>query len=370
MTTDPTYSSRTYGFSVHAPETLNDPISKALTNAVPVSPPRNKTRELITDGKSKAESTQVALPAPTRSIEIVGGRSRFVDDEDVDTIVDHWLDPEKDPSDVKLIDLSLNKISSKGFLNLVKAIGERPGQLQDLDVDSNNLNDEALKAITTHLISNPKVQIERYDLSTNKFTDAGVIEFITSLRARGASSPVKTLLLRQNDLTNKSLKVICDYLKDPNCTLTSCHISGNDYTELDGIKWIAEVIATNKSLIDFNVSNSFDYVARWEPIVDALTNSNGTLRQFNIAVAGKKPEALVSCDEILKKNRIRALSQESEIDRLKKVHAKEIDNLKAVHSRREAELENKIAKLLAELEKIQGSSVNGKKNVAAEEEEL
>lgn len=379
---EPTYNSRTYGYSIAAPETLTDPISRALTNAVPLSPSRTTTTTdrstlSITDGSENKtqqqqqqknsnnnnNNNQVAVVAapPTRSIEIIGGRSRFVDDEDVDTIAYHWLDAEKDPSDVKNIDLSLNKISSRGFLTLVKAIGERPGQLRDLDVDSNNLNDAALKAVITHLINNDAVQIERYDLSTNKFTDLAVVEFFQAIHARvreGKKVPLRTLLLRQCDLTNTSLRAICDLLKDPICPITSLHISGNDFTELDGIKWIAEVVATNTSLIDFNISNSFDYVARWEPIVDALTNSNQTLRQFNIAIAGKKPEALVPCDAILKKNRIRALSQESEIERISKLHKQEIGNLNAAHKRREQELESKIFELMAELEKIRGRPQN------------
>lgn len=363
MASEPTYNSRTYGFSVHAPETLSDPISRALTQAVPITSPSRKDRELlITDGTSTSSSSsqqsqQLVVAPPARSIAIVGGRSRFVDDDDVDQIVDSWLDPDKDPSDVKNIDLSLNKISSKGFLSLVRAIGQRPGQLRDLDVDSNNLTDEALKAIERHIINNPAVQIERLDLSTNKFTDLGVVEFFAALKARvstGADSKLalQTLLLRQCDLSNTALRAICDFLKEPACPLTSLHISGNDFTELDGIKWIAEVIATNTSLVDFNISNSFDYVARWDPIVDALTEKNTSLRQFNIAVMGKKPEALAPCDEVLKRNRIRALSQQSEIDFLKKQHAKEVDNLKAAHSRREQELESRIFSLMAELEKV------------------
>ena len=352
MATELALSSRTYGYTVAAPETLTDPIANALRGVV-ASPPR--TRSIEDKSSNNSSGGVVALPEPTGAIAIVGGRARYADDEDVDYIVQAWMDPARDPSDIRLVDLALNKISSKGMLALVKAIGQRPGQLKDLDMNSNNLGDAALTAIATHIVGNPDVKIERMDLSTNKFSDAGVIGFVAALRAKmqkKLGTPLRTLLLRQCDLTNSALRAICDMVSDPACTLTSLHISGNDFLELDGIRDVAGAIRANKTLVDLNVSNCFDYVARWDAIVDAVANGNDTLQQFNIAVMGKKADAIAPLDAVLAANKKAALCRVSEVERLKAAHAKEIESIVASHRLREKVLEGRVCALLAELERL------------------
>lgn len=370
MTTELAYNSRTYGRSVHAPETLSDPIANALKS---VQSQQQQQQLQIQQGPTKAtrggpvaaaqSSNQVALAAPTKSIEIVGGRSRFVDDEDVDSIVATWLDQTKDISDIKLIDLALNKISSKGMLTLCRAISERPGQLLDIDVDSNKLGDDALKAIAKYIVNTPAVRVARLDLSTNNFTDLGVIEFVAALRNRKAELPLRTLLLRQCNLANAALRAICEYVADRDCVLTSLHVSGNDFHELDGIKYVADAVTANRTLVDLNVSNCFDHVARWEPIVEAL-QSNFVLQQFNIAVMGKKPEPLVPLDEHLKNNKRVANVMFTDVDKLRLIHKREIEALQVQHRRREAQLEQRVQELARELEMLRGPAAAEWKAVA------
>ncbi|XP_048845776.1 protein NLRC3-like isoform X2 [Brienomyrus brachyistius] len=126
---------------------------------------------------------------------------------------------------------------------LASALGLNPSCLRELDVSYNDVEDHAVVVLCAKLIS-LSCKLEKLKLSNCCLTELCCGDL--ALLLRSASSELRELELRDNDLKDSGVKLLCDGLQDANCKLERLVLSGCRVTE-EGCGFLSRALRSNPS---------------------------------------------------------------------------------------------------------------------------
>ncbi|CAH3172212.1 unnamed protein product [Porites evermanni] len=130
-------------------------------------------------------------------------------------------------------DLRFNKLQSRGCIEIAKLLpGNQHNQgfceLKRLNLDYNNITDEAVKHLATAL-THTNCKLNSLNLNSNNITDKAVKHLCTALAHNNCK--LNRLDLYSNNITDKAVKHLCTALAHTNCKLNSLHLRYSNITD-------------------------------------------------------------------------------------------------------------------------------------------
>ncbi|KAI4881397.1 hypothetical protein NFI96_030495 [Prochilodus magdalenae] len=180
----------------------------------------------------------------------------------------------------QILKLNKSSITEKGCGALSSAIGSNPSHLIELDLSENNLGNSGVKQICG-MLQNPKVVLQKLDLSFCSITEEGYTALASALKSN-PSSHLKELDLRGNDPGYSGVKMVIAILEDPNCKLKTLRLSNSRITE-EGCAALSSAIDLNPShLIELDLSANKLENSGINPICNLLNNKSCKLQRLRL----------------------------------------------------------------------------------------
>ncbi|XP_074086789.1 ribonuclease inhibitor isoform X2 [Macrotis lagotis] len=144
----------------------------------------------------------------------------------------------------KIQKLSLQNCSITGAgCELIPTLLRTKSTLTDLQLSDNHLGDEGMKLLCEGLLD-PKCSLERLELEYCEFTSASCAALSSVLKAKGS---LQELTLNNNELGEEGVVLLCQGLMDPNCQLQVLKIEGCGVTPAN-CKDLSTILQTKESL--------------------------------------------------------------------------------------------------------------------------
>nr|XP_023674484.1 NACHT, LRR and PYD domains-containing protein 3-like [Paramormyrops kingsleyae] len=124
---------------------------------------------------------------------------------------------------------------------LASALGSNPSCLRELDLSYNDVGDRGVLVLCAEL-SSFSCKLENLKLGNCCLTELCCGDL--ALLLRSASSELRGLELRDNDLKDSGVKLLCDGLEDANCKLQRLSLSGCRVTE-EGCGFLNRALRSN-----------------------------------------------------------------------------------------------------------------------------
>ncbi|KAK3541284.1 hypothetical protein QTP86_019418 [Hemibagrus guttatus] len=148
---------------------------------------------------------------------------------------------------LRLVDVG---ISTNACKTLALALKSANPHLRELDLSNNCIGDSGVKLICDGLIS-PNSKLEKLSLRWCNLTDSSCVNLATVL-----STPtcLTDLELRDNDLYDSGVKLLCTGLRHPHCTLQRLGLSGCCVTEEGGSALASTLSSAPSQLRELDLS--------------------------------------------------------------------------------------------------------------------
>ncbi|XP_056657036.1 ribonuclease inhibitor isoform X3 [Monodelphis domestica] len=146
----------------------------------------------------------------------------------------------------KIQKLSLQNCSITGAsCELIPALLRTKSTLKDLQLSDNHLGDEGVRLLCEGLLD-PQCSMEKLELEYCEFTTASCEALSSVLKAKGS---LQELTLNNNELGDAGVALLCQGLLDPNCKLQMLRLEGCGITSA-GCKELSTVLQTKESLLE------------------------------------------------------------------------------------------------------------------------
>ena len=156
------------------------------------------------------------------------------------------------------VDLSFNNLQSLGCIEIAKLLpGNQHNQgfceLKRLNLEYNNITDEAVKHLATAL-THTNCKLNSLDLYRNNITDEAVKHLAKALTH--TSCTLHSLNLSNNNITDEAVKHLATALTHTNCTLNSLNLEDTNITD-EGVKHLSTALTnTNCTLNSLNLEGN------------------------------------------------------------------------------------------------------------------
>lgn len=147
--------------------------------------------------------------------------------------------------------------------------------VKELDLSCNDIGDQGMKSLANAL--NYNKTLTDLELSGNKISYIG-IEFLAEVLK--TNNTLKVLNLSGNDIDNQGMDSLANALSY-NKTLTCLKVGGNNKISDKGIKFLAEVLKTNNTLREMDLSTNNFGIEGVKYLADMLEHNN-TLRKVSL----------------------------------------------------------------------------------------
>jgi Ran GTPase-activating protein (RanGAP) involved in mRNA processing and transport len=170
-------------------------------------------------------------------------------------------------SNVRAINLSNNKIDTKGFIKLMLFLNKN-NKIEELNISSNNMDASFMDKI------NFDIHIKKINLSYNNISDKGII-YMKDLFIN-----LSEINISKTNLTKDGIATLSDFLISTNSNLEILDLSDNDISN-EGASIIANIIRNNNKLKNINLFSDNIGVSGSIDIASAL-KENKTLKILNM----------------------------------------------------------------------------------------
>ncbi|XP_058468822.1 NACHT, LRR and PYD domains-containing protein 3-like [Solea solea] len=211
---------------------------EALLKLMPVVKASNKA---LLSGCKLSERSCEALSSVLSS---VSSRLRHVDlsNNDLqDPVVKLLCDGLKSPHcSLETLSLSGCLVSEEGCSSLTSALNSNPSHLRELDLSNNDLQDPGVKLLCDGLKS-PHCSLKMSGCNVSERSCEALSSVLSSV-----SSCLRHVDLSNNDLQDPGVKLLCDGLKSPHCSLETLSLSGCLVSE-EGCSSLTSALNSNPS---------------------------------------------------------------------------------------------------------------------------
>ncbi|XP_036422039.1 NACHT, LRR and PYD domains-containing protein 12-like [Colossoma macropomum] len=142
------------------------------------------------------------------------------------------------PSHLKVLDLSRNKIGNSGIKLLSAGLEDPHCKVKTLKLECCNITDKGCAALASVLASNPS-HLKELNLYGNKLGDSGVK--LLSVELENPQCNLEILWLRYCNITDEGCAALASALKTNPSHLRELHLSGNKLGD-SGVKLLSDVL--------------------------------------------------------------------------------------------------------------------------------
>ncbi|XP_068113546.1 NACHT, LRR and PYD domains-containing protein 14-like isoform X1 [Hyperolius riggenbachi] len=212
-----------------------------------------------------------ALLKTNRSITVLHMKDNDIKDAGAKLLCEGLLNPGCPLKELRLHESNITSDSCEDL----KSVLLKNHTLTVLDLTDNNLQDSGMK-ILCEALRDPtctlqELNLQHTDLSPDACQDIGSV--ITVNRS------LHHLDLTWNSIKDSGVKVLCEALKNPNCTLKELRLYGCDLTVCEDL---ASVIHTNHTLTKLELSgNQFDDQAT-KALCEAMRSPGCSMQEFRV----------------------------------------------------------------------------------------
>jgi len=185
---------------------------------------------------------------------------------------------------LKNMELNDNDISDEALVDIITSLSMHP-QLQEIDLAGNRLNQNGCKALAT-LFQNSVTQLQHLDLGDNELDDESITALVPALKN---CSQLHTLRLSRNEsIASGGWKQLASTLEPPTSKLETLHLLGNAIDD-DALVAFASSLVNNCTFTTFSVDNNESITRGGEAFskllcdtssVNSTYKSNHTLRHM------------------------------------------------------------------------------------------
>ncbi|XP_070586744.1 NACHT, LRR and PYD domains-containing protein 12-like [Erythrolamprus reginae] len=196
-----------------------------------------------------------------------------LDDKIMELLCDGLKNPECTIETLKLAGEILTESCSRNLAEVLR----KNQRLRQLTLFLNNLDDKIMEVLCDGL-KKPECTIETLKLTEGVITKSGSRHLAEVIRKK---QRLKTLYLKVNNDDNEAMEVLCEGLKHPECTVKTLELAGEILTESCS-RNLAEVLRKNQRLTELTLflNNLDDKIM--EVLCDGLKNPECTIETLKL----------------------------------------------------------------------------------------
>uniref|UniRef100_UPI00398E4FF3 NACHT, LRR and PYD domains-containing protein 3-like n=1 Tax=Pristiophorus japonicus TaxID=55135 RepID=UPI00398E4FF3 len=202
------------------------------------------------------------------------------------------------------LDLSLYRLPSIGIQRLLLIANYFTG----IKLSGANIRDAGLK-ILSEVMQRRDCKLQNLKLDGNNLTHKSCEQLVTALNV---NHRIILLDLSDNNILDQGISILCNALKDEQCTLQTLSVGGNKLTP-SCCEYLISVLETNKTLVELDLSNNRIGEEGLQELSKALTKENCKLQKlglnsifaFDFGIMGTyedTPGAEILCNVLASKN--------------------------------------------------------------------
>jgi len=174
-------------------------------------------------------------------------RQQGLTDQDITIVVTEAIIKKQ----CKALSLSENNITSAGVSILTDALNNNSNTLERLSLYGNAICDDGLRFLVENLLNTNKI-IKRLNLNKTGITDIGA-EYLT--RMLKTNQTLTELCLNENEISDTGVRRLVNVIKNNNTTIELLRLSSNKRVTDESVNDLIQMIETNRSLRELDVSD-------------------------------------------------------------------------------------------------------------------
>ncbi|XP_059188779.1 NACHT, LRR and PYD domains-containing protein 12-like [Centropristis striata] len=190
-------------------------------------------------------------------------------------LLSDWL--KKRQCTLEILRLASCKLTKRGFAALTSSLKSNPAHLRVLDLSENDLMDSDVRDLCEFL-ADPRCRLQTLNLDSCRLSAESCRSLTSDLRA---SSALKELDLRVNQLEDQGVELLSDWLKEPQCTLEILRLS---YCRERHCEYLASALRLNTShLKELKLSRSHAGESGLQQLTDIKEDKRYSLQTLEVS---------------------------------------------------------------------------------------